>query len=34
MPDIGCLAATFAFFIVAIAYTTGCERLAVKKAKP
>ncbi len=27
MSDIGCIAASVAFFLLAIAYTTGCERL-------
>ncbi len=27
MWDLGCLAATIAFFAVAIVYTEGCERL-------
>ncbi len=34
MADIGCLAASVAFFALAIAYTAGCERLAAKAVKP
>lgn len=33
MWDIGCIAASVAFFFVAIAYTTGCERLGMKESK-
>ena len=33
MWDIGCIAASAIFFIIAIAYTTGCERLAPKVGK-
>ena len=27
MADIGCIIASVAFFLIAIAYTTGCARL-------
>ena len=30
MWDLGCVLASIAFFIVAAAYTIGCERLGVK----
>ena len=30
MWDLGCVAASLAFFAIAIAYTSGCERLARK----
>jgi hypothetical protein len=33
MWDIGCIAASVAFFFVAIAYTNGCERLGMKESK-
>ena len=33
MWDIGCIVASVAFFLVAIAYTTGCERLGMKESK-
>lgn len=33
MWDIGCIAASVAFFILAIAYTTGCDRLGTKESK-
>lgn len=33
MWDIGCIAASTAFFLIAIAYTTGCERLGTKENK-
>jgi hypothetical protein len=33
MWDIGCIAASVAFFIIAIAYTAGCERLSSKVGK-
>jgi precorrin-6B methylase 2 len=33
MWDIGCITASVAFFLVAIAYTTGCERLGMKENK-
>ena len=33
MWDIGCIAACTAFFLIAIAYTTGCERLGTKESK-
>jgi hypothetical protein len=31
MWDIGCIAAGVAFFIIAIAYVTGCERLCKRE---
>ena len=31
MWDIGCIAAGVAFFIIAIAYVTGCERVGMKE---
>jgi hypothetical protein len=38
MADIACITASILFFLLAIAYTTGCERLALPrtatKAKP
>jgi hypothetical protein len=33
MWDIGCIVASVAFFLAAIAYTTGCERLGLKESK-
>lgn len=33
MWDIGCIAASVVFFIIAIAYTNGCERLGTKEKK-
>jgi hypothetical protein len=33
MWDIGCIAASVAFFIIAIAYTVGCEQLGTKVGK-
>jgi hypothetical protein len=33
MWDIGCIVASVAFFLIAIAYTTGCERLGMKGNK-
>ena len=33
MWDIGCIAASVAFFIIAIAYTSACERLGTKESK-
>ena len=33
MWDIGCVVASIAFFIIAIAYTAGCERLVTKAGK-
>jgi hypothetical protein len=33
MWDIGCIVATVAFFLIAIAYATGCERLGTKEGK-
>jgi hypothetical protein len=33
MWDIGCIAASLAFFILAGAYTSGCERLGKKEHK-
>lgn len=31
MWDIGCITASVAFFLLAIAYTTGCNRLGTKE---
>ena len=33
MWDISCIIAIVSFFAIAIAYTTGCERLGVKGSK-
>jgi len=33
MWDIGCIAASVAFFIIGIAYTIGCEQLGTKVGK-
>jgi precorrin-6B methylase 2 len=33
MWDIGCIAASVAFFIVAIAYIAGCDRLGTRESK-
>jgi len=33
MWDLGCVAAGVIFFLVAIAYTAGCDRLGAKAAK-
>jgi hypothetical protein len=33
MWDIGCTAASVAFFLIAIAYVIGCERLGIKESK-
>jgi len=33
MWDIGCIAASVAFFIVAIAYIAGCDRLGTGESK-
>ncbi len=33
MWDIGCIAASVAFFIIAITYTFGCDRLGAKETK-
>ena len=33
MWDIGCIAASVAFFLVVIAYTSGCDRLGMKESK-
>jgi len=33
MWDVGCVIAGVAFFLIAIAYTQGCERLATKAGK-
>jgi precorrin-6B methylase 2 len=30
MWDIGCITASVAFFLLSIAYTTGCNRLGTK----
>jgi hypothetical protein len=32
MWDMGCIVASVALFLTAIAYTTGCERLGMKEA--
>ena len=34
MFDIACIAATLAFFAIAIAYTGTCDRLAAKPSPP
>lgn len=31
MWDFGCIVASVAFFIIAAAYTVGCERLGMKE---
>jgi len=31
MWDLGCIAASVLFFVVAIGYTKGCERLGTKE---
>jgi hypothetical protein len=33
MWDVGCIAASVGFFLIAIAYTTGCELLGTKDGK-
>ncbi len=33
MWDIGCVAISVLFFLIAIAYTSGCDRLGVKEGK-
>jgi len=33
MWDIGCIVASVAFFLMAIAYTSGCEQLGTKESK-
>jgi hypothetical protein len=33
MWDIGCIVASVAFFLIAIAYTNGCDRLGTKESK-
>jgi hypothetical protein len=33
MWDIGCIVASVAFFFIAIAYATGCDRLGTKESK-
>jgi hypothetical protein len=33
MWDIGCILASAIFFLIAIAYTTGCDRLGTKESK-
>jgi hypothetical protein len=33
MWDIGCIAASVAFFLIAISYTIGCARLGTKESK-
>lgn len=32
MADIGCIAASVFFFLIAIAYTGGCQRLRTKES--
>lgn len=32
MVDLGCIAASIIFFIIAIAYTEGCQRLGTKES--
>jgi hypothetical protein len=32
MWDFGCIVAMIGFFVLAIAYTSGCERLGVKRS--
>jgi hypothetical protein len=32
MADIACLVAITGFFAIAIAYTSGCERLGIKRS--
>jgi hypothetical protein len=34
MADLACFLATFAFFAIAIAYTTGCDLLSPVQANP
>ena len=31
MWDLGCIGASVLFFLIAIGYTTGCERLGMKE---
>lgn len=31
MWDLGCVGASVFFFVIAIGYTTGCERLGMKE---
>ena len=33
MWDIGCIVASVAFFLIAIAYATGCDQLGTKENK-
>jgi hypothetical protein len=33
MWDVGCVIASIVFFLIAIAYTQGCERLGTKAGK-
>jgi hypothetical protein len=33
MWDMGCIVASVAFFLIAISYTKGCERLSAKEGK-
>jgi hypothetical protein len=33
MWDAGCIGAIVGFFLIAIAYATGCERLGTKEGK-
>ena len=34
MWDITCITASVLFFIIAIAYTAGCDRLGMKEGRP
>jgi hypothetical protein len=33
MWDMGCILASVVFFLIAIAYTAGCDRLGTKESK-
>jgi hypothetical protein len=33
MWDVGCVIASVAFFLIAIAYTNGCDQLGTKEVK-
>jgi hypothetical protein len=33
MWDLGCVVASMVFFLIAIAYTHGCDRLGTKEGK-
>jgi hypothetical protein len=33
MWDVGCILASVLFFLLAIAYTVGCDRLGTKESK-